>query len=101
MPSDPSQPWPSRRRVYLMRHAEVEYSDAAGRPVNPDHVALTPRGLEQGRAAAAVLAGVPIDAVITSDLPRTQQTADAVLTGRDVPLGLTRLEMLKAAERMA
>jgi probable phosphoglycerate mutase len=28
---------------------------------------------------------VPLDAVITSELPRTRQTADAVLAGRDVP----------------
>jgi probable phosphoglycerate mutase len=68
-----------------MRHADVEYSDSAGRPVHPDHVTLTPRGLEQARAAARLLAAVPLDAVITSDLPRTIESADAVLAGRELP----------------
>ena len=58
-----------------MRHADVVYSDADGRPVHPDHVNLTPRGLEQCAAAARVLADAPLDAIVTSGLPRTQQTA--------------------------
>src|SRR5262245_23542963 len=87
MPTDQTNTWPPapRRRVYLMRHADVEYSDAAGRPVHPDHVALTARGREQAAAAARLLADVEFDEVITSDLPRTQQTADAVLGGRAIP----------------
>src|SRR5262245_37264308 len=87
MPTDQTNTWPPapRRRVYLMRHADVEYSDGNGRPVHPDHVALTARGREQASAAARLLADVEFDAVITSDLPRTQQTADAVLVGREVP----------------
>src|SRR5262245_35138896 len=87
MTTDPRDPWPPvrRRHVYLMRHAEVVYSDGDGRPVHPDHVSLTPRGLEQAAAAARVLADAPLDAVVTSGLPRTQQTADAVLVGRSLP----------------
>src|SRR6266508_4067617 len=78
------QPTP-RRRVYLMRHADVEYFEA-GRPVHPDHVPLTPRGREQAAAAALALAGIPLDRAITSGLPRTVQTTEHVLAGRGLPV---------------
>lgn len=79
-------PRAARRRVYLMRHADVHYADADGRPVHPDHVRLTPRGVEQARAAAALFADVALDAAVTSGLARTRQTAEVLLAGRDVPL---------------
>jgi probable phosphoglycerate mutase len=75
---------PARRRIYLMRHADVSYVEA-GRPVHPHHVPLTPRGQEQARTAAGVLASVALDRVITSGLPRTRTTAEVVLAGRSVP----------------
>jgi probable phosphoglycerate mutase len=84
MPSDASEMWTPRRRIYLMRHADVSYVEA-GRPVHPDHVPLTPRGQEQARAAASVLSGVPFDRVITSGLLRARATAELVLAGRTVP----------------
>jgi phosphoserine phosphatase len=89
MSPDASELWRPipRRRVYLMRHADVDYFDSAGRPVHPDHVSLTERGREQARAAARVLADVPFDGLITSGLPRTDQTAELVLADRDVPGG--------------
>jgi broad specificity phosphatase PhoE len=61
-----------------MRHAEVAYFDEGGRPLAPDDVPLTPAGEEQARAAAAALADVRFDRVITSGLPRTLATARAV-----------------------
>jgi broad specificity phosphatase PhoE len=67
----------SRRRIYLMRHAAVAYFDD-GRPLHPHAVPLTAEGREQARAAAAVLAGVPFDRVLTSGLPRTVETARLV-----------------------
>ena len=67
-----------RRRLYLMRHAEVAYFDDAGRPVAPDDVPLTPAGEEQARAAAEALAGVAFDRVVASGLPRTVATARVV-----------------------
>jgi broad specificity phosphatase PhoE len=67
-----------RRRIYLMRHAQVSYFERDGRPVRPDEVALTPDGEAQARAAAATLAGVTFDRVVTSGLPRTVQTAQLV-----------------------
>ncbi len=61
-----------------MRHAQVAYFERNGRPARPPNVALTAEGEEQARAAAAALAAVRFDRVITSGLPRTVQTARLV-----------------------
>jgi broad specificity phosphatase PhoE len=68
-----------RRRIYLLRHAEVAYFDAHGQPVAPDEVPLTPAGRHQAERAGAALAGVRFDRVLTSGLPRTVETARLVL----------------------
>ena len=73
-----------RRRLYLMRHADVSYVDGAGRPVEPAAVPLTPKGLEQAAAAHEALAGVELDLVVASDLPRTAETAAIVAPGHEV-----------------
>ena len=75
-----------RRRVYLMRHGEVAYFDADGRPVHPKYVSLTERGQGQAQAMAAMLAEVPFDRAVCSGLPRTVETATLVLAGRDLAL---------------
>ena len=67
----------SRRRIYLMRHAQVSYFEN-GRPLRPDLVPLTDVGREQARAAAELLAGIEFDRVLTSGLPRTVETARIV-----------------------
>ncbi len=67
-----------RRRLYLMRHAEVSYFDETGRPHEPHEVPLTAAGREQAGAAAAALERVELDRVITSGLPRTVETARLV-----------------------
>jgi probable phosphoglycerate mutase len=67
-----------------MRHADVSYVDAAGAPVNPEAVPLTPRGLEQAAAARDALAGVELDLVVASSLPRTAETAAIVAPGSEV-----------------
>jgi len=72
----------SRRRIYLMRHAEVAYFDGDGRPVRTADVTLTPAGREQARAAAAVFEGVRFDRVVTSGLARTLETARLVASRR-------------------
>jgi broad specificity phosphatase PhoE len=65
-----------------MRHAAVAYF-VDGRPVRPDAVSLTPEGLEQAGAAAAALAGVKLDRVLTSGLRRTLKTAVIVAPGAE------------------
>ena len=73
-----------RRRLYLMRHADVSYVDETGRPVSPEDVPLTARGVEQAEAARDALAGVELDLVVSSALPRTAETAAIVAPGHDV-----------------
>jgi probable phosphoglycerate mutase len=79
-------PPPPRRRIYLMRHADVEYFDADGRPFRPETVPLTAVGEEQARAAGVALAEAPIDRAITSGLARTKATARLVLAEREIPV---------------
>lgn len=73
-----------RRRLYLMRHAEVAYFSEDGTPVDPAQVPLTDEGRAQARAAAAALAGIELDRVVCSGLPRTLETAAIVAPGTDV-----------------
>ena len=72
-----------RRRLYLMRHAEVAYFDDDGMPFRQQDVKLTARGREQAGAAAAALAGIAFDVVVTSGLPRTFETAQIVAPGHE------------------
>lgn len=67
-----------RRRLYLMRHAEVSYFSHDGTPVNPAEVPLNEDGRAQAREAAAALAGIALDRVLCSGLPRTLETARIV-----------------------
>ena len=71
----------SRRRLYLMRHADVAYFDPDGKPMRPRDVRLTPTGVEQARVAADALAGIRFDRVVTSGLPRAIETARLVAPG--------------------
>jgi len=70
-----------RRRLLLMRHGEVEYFTAEGRPVPPASVRLTPVGIAQARAVGQLLSrnGIVVDRVWSSGLPRTRATAEQVL----------------------
>ena len=61
-----------------MRHGEVAYFDPDGKPLREDGVGLTEEGREQAAAAARLLAGTPIDRVITSGLRRARETAAIV-----------------------
>jgi probable phosphoglycerate mutase len=70
-----------RRRVYLMRHGDVAYFDADGRPLPPDDVPLTEAGRAQAEAARAALADERLDRVVTSGLRRTVETAALVAPG--------------------
>ena len=71
-----------RRRLYLMRHAEVSYFGEDGSPVDPVEVSLNGEGVAQAEAAAKALAGIELDRVVTSGLPRTLETATIVAPGR-------------------
>ncbi len=93
----------ARRRIYLMRHGNVTYFDASGRPFPPDTVPLNERGRQQATAAGQVFAqqAVRFDRVIVSGLPRTVQTAQHVLaeTGQQIELEIwPELEELKGGK---
>jgi broad specificity phosphatase PhoE len=71
-----------RRRIYLMRHAAVAYF-VDGRPVRQDSVSLTEEGRAQACAAAAALREARVDRVLTSGLPRAEETARLVAPDRE------------------
>jgi broad specificity phosphatase PhoE len=73
---------PARRRLYVMRHAQVHYF----RGEHPRAVQLTDEGRRQAEAAAAALSSVTFDRVITSGLPRTLETARIVAPSREPEL---------------
>ena len=76
----------TRRRLYLMRHGEVAYFDAEGKPLPEEGVGLTEEGRAQAGAAAELLAPIHIDRVITSGLRRTVETAAIVAPGLEAEL---------------
>jgi probable phosphoglycerate mutase len=67
-----------RRRLYLMRHAEVSYFGDDGVPVDPGEVRLNEEGVAQAKAVAEAMRGIAFDRVVTSGLPRTLDTAALV-----------------------
>ena len=71
----------SRRRLYLMRHAEVSYFLSDGSPVNPTEVPLNADGVAQAHAVAEAFRNIDLDRVVTSGLPRTLETAAFVAPG--------------------
>jgi probable phosphoglycerate mutase len=77
---------PPRRRVYLMRHGEVDYFAPDGRPLRPETVTLNAEGRRQAEVAGRLLADVPLDRVVTSGLPRSVETVRLVLGPRGLPL---------------
>ena len=73
-------------QLIVSRHGESEYSARAevnGDPRLPN--GLTPKGREQARRLGELLAHEPIDLCVTTEFPRTQETADLALAGRDIP----------------
>ena len=79
---------PQRRRIYLMRHGDVAYFGADGKPVaSSDLVVLSEKGRTQADAAGKYLAALGIkkfDRVYSGNLPRTKETAARVLTAANI-----------------
>jgi broad specificity phosphatase PhoE len=82
----------ARRRIYLLRHGEVSYFDAAGKPHHPGTVPLNTDGVAQVEAASRELAAAPFDRAVSSTLLRSVETAKTVIGDRSVPLE-TRAEI--------
>jgi broad specificity phosphatase PhoE len=75
-----------RRRIYLLRHGDVSYFDEHGKPFRPATVPLNEEGRLQAEAAGRVLAEIPLDRVVSSDLARSSETAKLVIAGRRLRL---------------
>ena len=74
--------------IYLIRHAEAE-GNLFRRAQGHWNGKVTERGRKQIDALAQRFEGVPIDAVYSSDLDRTVETAGALLRGRQLALHTT------------
>jgi broad specificity phosphatase PhoE len=71
----------------LARHAHSVLN--VEKRVNGDptvDVPLTEEGREEARLLGAQVAGIPLDLCIHTRFPRTRETAELALAGRDVPL---------------
>ena len=74
-----------RRRIYLMRHGEVDYKFAGKGVPDPDAVELTEKGRRQAALMGEALADISFDLAGHTGLLRTKQTLNAALGGRPVP----------------
>lgn len=62
--------------LIFVRHGETALNVA--RTLQPADTPLSPRGVQQAAAVAARLASMDIAGIVTSDLPRARQTAEAI-----------------------
>lgn len=83
---------PAHSVVFVVRHAER--ADA-----KDDASLLSRKGKKRAQALRAVLAGVPLKAVYTTEYKRTQQTGEPTAAARGMTLTVTDSE--KAAELAA
>lgn len=65
-----------------MRHGSVSYFDRAAPAASETERGLSPKGVEEARAAGEALRDVAFDRVVTSGLRRTAETAEIVLGRR-------------------
>jgi broad specificity phosphatase PhoE len=72
-------------RLYVLRHGEPDRRDLF---YGHHDLGLSPRGLEQARAQASLLAGVPFVAIYSSDLTRARIGAQQVAASCGLPLRL-------------
>jgi 2,3-bisphosphoglycerate-dependent phosphoglycerate mutase len=70
--------------VILARHGRTQANTNGTLAGRSKGVLLDERGLEQARAAAARLDGLPVAAVVTSPLERCRDTARVLADGRDL-----------------
>ena len=74
-------------RICLVRHGETEWN-AEGRVQGQTDIPLSPVGLRQAHAAAAVLCQHDFSAIYSSDLMRVRQTAEPSVRRLALPLQL-------------
>ena len=75
--------------ILLIRHGETALNVA--RVLQPAQTPLSERGVAQAEALAARLATMNVAAIISSDLPRTVRTAEAIAAATGAPIETTPL----------
>jgi probable phosphoglycerate mutase len=75
--------------LLFIRHGETALNVA--RVLQPSDTPLNERGLAQARALAARLAGSGVVHILSSDLPRALQTAEAIAAATGAPIETTPL----------
>jgi len=79
---------PAPTTILLIRHGETAWN-AERRLQGHLDIPLNPEGERQARLLAAALAGEPLDVLVSSDLMRARQTAQAIADLRGMPLQIT------------
>lgn len=97
--SAPGAEWTAERMELLcVRHGQTAWN-AARRFQGQTDVPLDTEGRLQAAALAAHLRGVPIDRALSSDLSRARETAETILAGRGIDLGVEpRLREMRFGE---
>ncbi len=75
--------------IIIVRHGETPLNVA--RTLQPADTPLSDTGLRQAEAVGRRLAELPVAAILTSDLPRALQTAQAIAAATGAPLTPTPL----------
>jgi len=75
--------------ILLVRHGETPLNVA--RVLQPADTPLSARGVEQAQALARRLAPMRVSAIITSDLPRAQHTAELIAAATAAPIDTSEL----------
>ena len=83
----------TRKRFYLFRHGEVDYTGTGKVVKDPDLVNLTENGKKQAIAIDENTKDFSIERIICSGLPRTLQTAKHVASRRNIAVSYTHLTL--------
>lgn len=67
------------RRIFLLRHGDVDYFNPDGTPAKFHDVPLNPHGLAQAREMRPLIEGMSFQKILISGLLRTAQTLHGVL----------------------
>ncbi len=70
--------------LHLIRHGETPLN--AARVLQPADTPLSPRGLAQARALAERMRSLPLAGILSSDMPRALQTAEAIAAACGLPI---------------
>lgn len=74
-------------QVLFMRHGQSNYNLLGLCNDDPrDDVHLSANGIEQAETAAQALRNIPLDMIVTSELPRTRQTGEIVNRFHALPI---------------